>query len=333
MIEPISKGIDDFGNSLLQALNNVQGIFGKELSVAKPVKDNVLQLIGNTPLIRLNRIGSDHRGIQFYLKAEFLNPTGSAKDRTALAMFIDAERRGRLKRGMSVVLFGAGSSSISYTWIAKLKSYPVVCLVPIQTAQERIQTLRGYGAEVIVTNESDLVRLGELAEEKAQKINGWVPDEASNPANPNFHFKTTGPEIWRDLQGKVGAIISAPGSGGAITGIGRYLKSQDRKVKVAIACKKNSPFLLYGKTTNPKERETIPLPAVFDPKLIDDYFQVTQEEALHLQADLYEKEGIFAGLTTGTVIVGALRLSERIKEAERSDREPFNVVILSPDRD
>ncbi|MCW7490004.1 PLP-dependent cysteine synthase family protein [Leptospira meyeri] len=333
MIDPISKGIDDLGNSLLQALNNVQGIFGKELSVAKPIHDNILQLIGNTPLIRLNRIGSEYSGVQFYLKAEFLNPTGSAKDRTAIAMYIDAERRGKLKKGMSVVLVGAGSSSVSFTWIGKVKGYPVYCLVPLHTAPERIQLLRSYGADVTVTGEGDLSRLYDLAEEKAKKLGGWIPDEASNPANPNFHFKTTGPEIWRDLQGKVGAVISAPGSGGAITGIGRYLKSQDRRVKVIIAGKQNSPFMEYGKTDNPKERERIQLPAVYDPKLIDHYFHVTQDEALHLQADLYEKEGIFAGLTTGTVITGALRFSESLSESEKNERNPYNIVILSPDRD
>lgn len=330
MIDPISKGIDDFGNSLLTALNNVQGIFGKELSVAKPIKDNVLQLIGNTPLIKLNRIGSEYQGIHFYLKAEFLNPTGSAKDRTALAIYLDAERRGKLRKGMSVVLSGAGSSSVSFTWIGKVKNYPVHCLVPIQTSRERIQTLRSYGAEVTVTNESDSGRLAELAEEKAKKINGWVPDEDINPAGPNFHFKTTGPEIWRDLAGKIGAVISAPGTGAAITGIGRYLKSQDRKIVVAIAGKKTSPLIRYAAATDKKEKDNLNLPPVYDPKLIDYHFTATEEEALHLQADLYEKEGIFVGLTTGIVMIGALRLSEIVNNDER--KEPFNIVILSPDK-
>lgn len=330
MIDPISKGIDDFGNSLLQALNSVQGIFGKELSVANPLKDNVLQLIGNTPLIKLNRIGSEHEGIQFYLKAEFLNPTGSAKDRTALAIYQDAERRGKLKKGMTVVLWGAGSTSVSFTWIGKFKEYPVLCFVPIQTPPDKIQVLRSYGAEVTVTNESDPIRLKELAEEKAKKINGWVPDEASNPAGPNFHFKTTGPEIWRDLSSKVGAVISAPGTGAAVTGIGRFLKSQDSKVLVAIAGKKTSPLIRYATASGKIEKETIDLPSVYDPKLIDFHFTATEEEALHLQADLYEKEGIFVGLTTGIVMIGALRLAELVKRDDR--REPFNIVVLSPDR-
>ena len=248
-------------------------------------------------------------------------------------MFIDAERRGKLKKGMSVVLYGAGSSSISFTWIGKLREYPVYCLVPLHTSQERIQILRSYGAEVSVTNESDGARLAELAASKAQKVNGWIPDESANPANPNFHFKTTGPEIWRDLQGKVGAIVSAPGTGGAITGIGRYLKSQNSRLKVVIAGKQNSSFLRYGRAKDKMEQEAISLPAVYDPKLIDEYFNVSPEEALHLQADLYEKEGIFAGLTTGTVTVGALRLSEKIRESVSNERDPFNIVILSPDRD
>ncbi|TGL57375.1 pyridoxal-phosphate dependent enzyme [Leptospira ognonensis] len=333
MFDPISKGIDDFGNSLLQALNNVQGLFGKELSVVNPIKDNILQLIGNTPLIRLNRIGSEYSGIHFYLKAEFLNPTGSAKDRTALAMFIDAERRGKVRKGMSVVLYGAGSSSISFSWIGKIRQYPVYCLVPLSTPPERIQLLRSYGAEVTVTSVSDTSVLFDLAIAKAQKVNGWIPDEAANPANPNFHFKTTGPEIWRDLQGKVGAVVSAPGTGGAITGIGRYLKSQNSKVKVILAGKQSSPFLRYVKAKTKKEQDEISLPSVYDSRLIDGAFPVSPEEALHLQADLYDKEGIFAGLTTGTVITGALRFSETIKDTLANERDPFNIVILSPDRD
>ncbi len=333
MFDPISKGIDDFGNSLLQALNNVQGLFGKELSVANPIKDNILQLIGNTPLIRLNRIGSEFGGIHFYLKAEFLNPTGSAKDRTALAMFIDAERRGKVRKGMSVVLYGAGSSSISFAWIGKIRQYPVYCLVPLATSPERIQILRSYGAEVTVTSVADSNSLFDLAIAKAQKVNGWIPDESSNPANPNFHFKTTGPEIWRDLGGKVGAVISAPGTGGAITGIGRYLKSQNSKIKVILAGKESSPFLRYVRAKNKKEQDEIYLPAVYDPKLIDGVFPIHPEEALHLQADLFEKEGIFAGLTTGTVITGALRFSETIKDSLSNERDPFNIVILSPDKD
>ncbi|GBF49023.1 cysteine synthase [Leptospira ryugenii] len=333
MFDPISKGIDDLGNSLLQALNNVQGIFGKELSVANPLKDNILQLIGNTPLIRLNRIGSEYRGIHFYLKAEFLNPTGSAKDRTALAMFIDAERRGRLKKGMSVVLIGSGSSSISFTWIGKLRQYPVYCLVPIGTSSERVQVLRSYGAEVTIASTADELSLWQLANQKAQKVNGWIPDEKENPANPNFHFKTTGPEIFRDLQGKVNAFVSSPGTGGAITGIGRYLKSQNRNIKVVLAGKPNSPYLQYANEKDKKKQEQINLPAVYDPRLVDAYFTVTNDEALHIQADLYEKEGIFAGLTTGAVISAALQYSAQISDQMSFEREPYNIIILSPDKD
>lgn len=332
-MDPISKGIDDFGNSLIQALNQVQGLFGKELSVARPIKDNVLQLIGNTPLLRLNHIGADREGIHFYLKAEFLNPTGSAKDRTALALILDAEKRGKLKRGMGLVLVGAGSSAVSFTWIAKVKGYPVTCYVPIQTSQQKIQLLRSYGAEVIVSEETDLRRLAEIALEKTKKYPSWMPDEESNPANPNFHFKTTGPEIWRDLGGKVGAVVSSPGTGGAITGIGRFLKSQDPKVQIVLATKKNSPFLEYGRTEDPKKREQILLPAVFDPKLVSAMYSVSPDEALHLQSDLYEKEGIFAGLTTGTVITGALQFAESLDQSRFSEKNPFSIVILSPDRD
>jgi cysteine synthase A len=205
--------------------------------------------------------------------------------------------------------------------------------VPLATSSERIQVLRSYGAEVTVTSVSDSSALFDLAINKAHKVNGWIPDEAANPANPNFHFKTTGPEIWRDLQGKVGAVVSAPGTGGAITGIGRYLKSQNSKIQVVLAGKSSSPFICYANAKNKKEQEEISLPAVYDPKLIDKVFSISPEEALHLQADLYDKEGIFAGLTTGTVITGALRFSETIKDTLANEKDPFNVVILSPDKD
>ncbi len=332
MIDPITKGIDDLGNSLLQALNNVQGFFGKELSVANPIHESVLELIGNTPLIKLNKIGTEFSKFQFYLKAEFLNPTGSLKDRTALALFADAEKKGKLKPGMIVILAMATTTARSLTWIGKYRGYSVQCLVALQTPKEKVQELRSYGAEVIVTNESERTKVIQLAKEKAQKLGAWFPDEEENPAIPNFHFKTTGPELWRDFKGNIDAVVSAPGTGGAITGIGRFLKSQKPDLKVILAGRESSPFFQYHKSLSKEEKSKIHLPSIYDPLVSDAFYPVSTEEALHQQADLYEKEGIFAGLTTGTVIAGALRFAEAEKDNKWEGGKFQNIVILSPDK-
>jgi len=330
MLDPISRGIDDLGNSLLQALNNVQGLFGKELSVANPIKESILQMIGNTPLIKLNKIGADFSNFQFFLKAEFLNPTGSAKDRTALALVADAERKSKLKPGMKIYLANAGSGARSYAWIGKLRGYPVVCYVTLQTPKEKIQSLRAYGAEVIVTNESVPEKVELLVQEKSIQNQAWVPREEDNLANPNFHYKTTGPEIWRDLKGQIDAVVSSPGTGGAITGIGRYLKSQNPEIQIILAGKEQSPFLQLFQN---KTKEPPPLPPVFDPLVVDLAFPVLQEEAVHFQSDLYEKEGIFVGMTTGRVVSGALKYAESQRDKKWEGGKFRNIVLLSPDRD
>jgi len=319
MIDPISKGIDDLGNSLLQALNNVQGFFGRELSVATPVHESVLQLIGNTPLIKLNSIGSEFSTYQFFLKAEFTNPTGSAKDRMALALLIDAEKKGKLKPGAKIYASGQMSSLVSISWVGKARGYKVTCFVDKKTDEEGLKSLKIYGAKIEKAS-SDPEIEAKLA---SDKDGAFYPDETENLAIPNFHFKTTGPEIWRDLKESVDAVVSAPGTGAALTGIGRYLKSKNPEVKVICACPETHHL-------HPKNKKKIP--SVFDPQVVDFFLTVTPESALHLQSDLYEKEGIFVGRTTGFSLAGALAFAQESKDQKWEGGKFRNIVILSPDR-
>ncbi|WCL47888.1 PLP-dependent cysteine synthase family protein [Leptospira sp. GIMC2001] len=326
MIDQISKSIDELGNGIINALNDIQGMFGKELSVANPVKNSILDLVGNTPIIRLNQIGSHIPGINFYLKAEFQNPTGSLRDRSAIAMIRDAEKRNKLKKNGTILTSGTGSSSLSFSWAGRTMGYKIKCLVSEGTDQEKIQKLSHYGADVEVVSgdpkDSILKYSG--------NSNFWYPDENSNMANPNHHFARTGPEIYRDLGGKVDIFVTGGGTGASVTGIGRFFRSIRPKTntQVVLSGFKNSNFDLYFSTTN---KEKVPIPEIFDPSVVAEFIAVTKEEALHYQSDLLIKEGIPVGITTGMILCAAIRYAEKLDVT--SIPEPRNLVILCPDRE
>ncbi|EIE01602.1 PLP-dependent cysteine synthase family protein [Leptospira licerasiae] len=332
MFDEISRSIDEFGNSLLGALNNVQNAFGRELSVAKPIKENVLQMIGNTPLIRLNQIGSHIPNVEIYLKAEFCNPTGSVKDRTALSMVLAAERRGELKAGGSIFQAGYNTTAISLAWISTLRQYKFKVFLAPDTDQEKIKELKSYGASVEVVQlakgnwDDSLLETAKAAKDKEK--NSVILNEFKDMANTNAHFLFTGPEIWRDLAGNVDAFVAGGGSGGTLSGVGRYLKSKKPSLRVIMGVSKNSRFIrkmIQGDSS-------IRLPESFDPKVTDQYIGVDRDEALRYQSELYQKEGIFAGLTTGTTLASAIHYAESLPTREDQKTPSYKIVVLSPDR-
>ncbi|TGK13874.1 PLP-dependent cysteine synthase family protein [Leptospira fletcheri] len=332
MFDEISRSIDEFGNSLLGALNNVQGIFGRELSVAKPIKENVLQMIGNTPLIRLNKIGSHLPNVEIYLKAEFCNPTGSVKDRTALSMVLSAERRGELKPGGSILQAGYNTTAISLAWISSIRQYRFKVILAPDTDQEKIRELKSYGAQVEVLQLAkgnwDDSLLEKAKDLKNSEKGSVILNEYKDMANTNAHFLFTGPEIWRDLNGGVDAFVAGGGSGGTLSGVGRFLKGKKPSLQVIMGVSKNSRFIRRMVQGD----NSIRLPESFDPKVTDQYIGVDREEALRYQSELYQKEGIFAGLTTGTTLASALHYAESLPSREDSKATPYRIVVLSPDR-
>jgi cysteine synthase len=331
MFDGISRTIDEFGNGILTALNDIQGVFGKELNVANPVKNSILELVGNTPLIRLNQIGSHIPGIQFFIKAEFQNPTGSLRDRSSLGMLRDAEKKGKLKPGSKILITGTGSSSISISWAGRTLGYKVICVLPESTEQSATLKLKHYGAELLLTSEESIQS---FILTRLQDSNYWFPDETRNMANPNQHFHTTGPEVFRDLQGKIDYLIAGGGTGASITGIGRFLKSrkETQNSKILLSGFDSSVFYQYFVQNKAQN-----LPEIFDPKVVDEFISVTKEEALHYQSDLMEKEGLPIGITTGMIVAAAIRYSEKVilgfDADSNSIKETRNFVILSPDRE
>ncbi|PJZ68181.1 cysteine synthase [Leptospira perolatii] len=332
MFDEISRSIDEFGNSLLGALNNVQNLFGRELSVAKPVKENVLQMIGNTPLIRLNQIGSHIPNLEFYLKAEFCNPTGSVKDRTALAMVMAAERRGELKPNGQIFQAGYNSTAISLAWICTIKQYKFKVFLAPDTEPEKLKQLKAYGAQVFVVQNAkgnwDDTLLSEAKAAKEKEKGTIILNEFKDMANTNVHYMFTGPEIWRDLGGNIDAFIAGGGSGGTLSGVGRFLKAKKSTLRVIMGVSKNSRFIRRMVQGD----HSIRLPESFDPKITDQYIGVDREEALLYQSELYQKEGIFAGLTTGRTLASAIHYAESLPIREDAKTPPYRIVVLSPDR-
>lgn len=327
MLDQFSKQINEFGNSILDALSQVQSLFGKELDVANPIKNSILDLVGNTPLIRLNRITNHIQGIQFLLKAEFLNPTGSLRDRSSLAMIRDAIKKGKLASGGTIVTHGFGSNSISMSWAGRTLGFKVLCFVGENTTQEEINKLSYYGAEVHRTKEDPEKK----AIQESLRLGYWYPNEKSNMANPNHHFQKTGPEIYRDLKGKVDYLVSGGGTGGTITGLGRYFKSKENgNTQVILAGWENSVFDLYYQ----KKKNEFILPEIFDPKVVDYFLAISKEEAVHYQSDLLVKEGIPVGITTGMVVCAAIRFAESLDFKSNNPNEDIkNLVIICPDRE
>lgn len=342
MFDNLGKSIDELGTGLLGALNTVQNYFGKELSGPVSVKTNILQLVGNTPLIQLHTIGSHIPNVNFFLKAEFLNPTGSVKDRTALAMILDAEKRGLLQRGTTIIEIGAGTSAIGFAWIARIKRYRIICMVHNETPESRIHKLRLYGAEVISYDKTKN-NVYEVIQEKCKDCGEiWIADDKKSMANPNIHYRTTGPEIWRDLGKKVDVVVSGGGSGGTITGIGRYLKSQKGNIKVVLSVQEGSLYL--NESGDGLTTKNLPkLPETFDSHLVDHVFSIKKDEATLYQSELYQKEGIFCGFAVGLILAGAIKFAEKFyldRENPAIYRDqltlsalPVNIVVIAPDRE
>jgi cysteine synthase len=331
MFDQFSKQVDEFGNSMLNALNQVQGFFGKELDVANPIKNSILEMVGNTPLIRLNHVASHIQGIDFFLKAEFQNPTGSIRDRSAVAMIADAEKQGRLIKGSTILIRGKGSSSISLAWAGRTKGYKVVCY--LEKSEESYSTkLRHFGAEIIIVDTDPI----KIIQEKTKNPEFWYPNDNANMSIPNHHFTRTGPEIFRDMKGKVDYLVTGGGTGGTVTGIGRFFRSQksESDTKIILTGLQNSTFDQFFSNTN----VSIDLPEIFDPKVVDQFIAVTRDEAVHCQSDLLIREGIPVGITTGMILCGAIRFAESLAKetdylSEAGNEEKKNLVILCPDRE
>ena len=295
-----------------------------------PVKTSNIQLIWNTPLLEFTHFESDlDLKAKVYGKVEAFNLTGSIKDRAALYMIEAAEREGKLKPGSTIIEPTSGNTGIALSAIGNAKGYKVILVMPDTMSVERRRLMKAYGAEIVLTDgakgiSGSIEKAGELL---AEIEGSFMPDQFSNAANAQAHYETTGPEIWRDTDGDVDVLVSGVGTGGTITGAGRYLKEQDPHVKV-IAVEPNSYAAQAYLQKAPQKIQGIGtgfIPGILDTAVYDEIIRITNEDAFATGAAIARKEGILAGISSGAAVSAALQI------AQREENTGKNIVVILPD--
>ncbi|MEY8413301.1 cysteine synthase A [Lachnospiraceae bacterium 62-26] len=293
-------------------------------------KKGILDLIGNTPLIEVKNIEKElELNATVLVKLEYLNPAGSAKDRVAKAMIEDAEMRGILREGAVIIEPTSGNTGIGLASIAAVKGYRLILTMPDTMSVERRNILKAYGAELVLTEGAQGME-GAIrkAEELAEEIPGsFIPGQFVNPANPAVHRATTGPEIFRDTDGKVDIFIAGVGTGGTITGIGEYLKEQNPGIKVVALEPADSPVLSEGRAGAHGIQGIGAgfVPDILNTEIYDEIFKARSEDAYAAAKLLAKKEGILAGISSGAALHGAIEL------AKRPENKGKVIVALLPD--
>lgn len=282
--------------------------------------------IGNTPLVRLERIVEPGMA-EVWVKVEGMNPGGSIKDRTALALVRDGEERGVLPPGGTIVEPTSGNTGIGLAQVASARGYRLIICLPSSMSVERRQTLLAYGAELVLTDpERRMLAAIEEAKKIRDELGAYFPDQFSNPANPRIHYETTGPEIWRDMGGRIDAFVYGSGTGGTISGVGRFLKEQDPRVQV-IAVEPERAAVLLGHPPGPHQFQGMGpgfVPANLDRSVIDRIMTAREEDAFPLARRMAREEGIFAGMSSGAMAWAALEVARELGAGHR-------VVTVAPD--
>ena len=294
------------------------------------VKKSAVELIGNTPLLELGNY-SRKNGLKARViaKVEYFNPAGSVKDRIALAMIEDAEQAGRLKKGATIIEPTSGNTGIGIASVAAAKGYQAILTMPETMSVERRNLLKAYGAKVVLTEGSKGMK---GAIEKAEQLQKEIPNaivlgQFDNPANPKMHLQTTGPEIFRDLDGTIDLFVAGVGTGGTLSGVGNYLKSRKADVKVVAVEPSDSP-VLSGGAPGPHKLQGIGagfVPKTLDVNIWDEIIQVRGEDAYETGREIAANEGILVGISAGAAVYAAAQL------AKRPENEGKTIVVLLPD--
>ena len=288
------------------------------------------QLIGGTPLLELKHIeAAEDLKARVLVKLEYFNPAGSVKDRVARAMIDDAEARGLLKPGATIIEPTSGNTGIGLCMVAAARGYDIIIVMPETMSMERRQLMKAYGAKLVLTEGAKGMK-GAIAkaDELAKEIeNSFIPAQFDNPANPKAHYEATGPEIWQDTDGKVDIFVAGVGTGGTVTGVGKYLKEQNPAVKVVAVEPADSPVLSKGQS-GPHKIQGIGagfVPKVLDTQVYDEIITVTNDDAFATGRTIGLKEGVLVGISSGAAAWAAIQLAKRPENAGKT------IVALLPD--
>ena len=289
---------------------------------------DILETLGRTPLVEISKKLNKTTATVF-AKVESFNPGGSAKDRVAAEMVAAAERDGQLQPGGTIIEPTSGNTGVGLALVSAVKGYRMILVMPDNMSVERIRLAKAYGAEVVLTPGADGMKgcIAKAEELRRTTPNSFIPQQFGNPANPAAHERTTGPEIWSDLEGRVDAFVAGVGTGGTITGVARYLKAQNPNVKVVGVEPDTSPLLTKG-VSGPHKLQGIGanfVPSIYDKSVVDEVICVSAEDAGATARALGAREGILCGITSGAAAWAALELAKRPAFAGK------NIVVLLPD--
>ncbi|WP_289172329.1 cysteine synthase A [uncultured Parasutterella sp.] len=294
------------------------------------IYQSVSELIGGTPLVQLNRFSANRGlGANLLAKLEYFNPAGSVKDRVAFAMLDTAEAEGKVKKNTVIIEPTSGNTGIGLAAAAASRGMKIILTMPETMSIERRKLLQAYGAEIVLTDGKQGMKgaIAKAEEQAKENPNSFIPSQFSNPVNPQAHFKTTGPEIWADTEGKVDIFVAGVGTGGTISGVGSFLKSKNPAVRI-VGVEPDTSAVISGKAAGPHKIQGIGagfIPKNLDTEILDEVMPISAEAAYEAARGIAREEGFLVGISSGAALAGGIELAKRLENKGK------NIVVLLPD--